>query len=104
MITNTIKPPYYAEIFTSVRTNLNRGYADTAKKLESLAQSIPGFLGIESARDTLGITVSYRRDLKAIEQWKLNLEHQAAKEKGKNEWYSSFKTRIAKIEQDYGSV
>ena len=58
---NTPEPPYYAVIFTSVRSATNEGYADTAAKMVALASGQPGFLGVESVREQggLGITVSY---------------------------------------------
>lgn len=50
--------PYWAVIFTSKRTDLDEGYADMAEKMVELAKLQLGFLGIESARDEIGITVS----------------------------------------------
>ena len=60
------------------------------------------FLGVESARNEIGITVSYWRDLESIRKWRNNFEHTIAREKGRKEWYKSFKTRIAIVEDDYG--
>ena len=59
LIAKTPKPPYYAVIFTSVRTEIDDGYADMTARMLNLAQKQPGFLGVESVRDQLGITVSY---------------------------------------------
>ena len=101
MIAQTPTPPYYAVIFTSVRTDGDRGYAEMADRMVELAKLQDGFLGVESARNEIGITVSYWRDLEAIRKWKENLEHTFAREKGRTEWYRSFKTRIAKVERDY---
>lgn len=56
---------------------------------------------MESAREELGITVSYWRDLEAISAWKANAEHQLAQQLGRERWYASFHTRIAKVERDY---
>ncbi len=67
-----------------------------------LAEQQDGFLGIEFARDGVGITVSYWRDLESIKNWKENAEHTLARNKGRSQWYSAFKTRIAKVERDYG--
>ena len=67
-----------------------------------LAQEQAGFLGMESIRNEIGITVSYWRDLEAIRKWRENTYHAFAREKGRKEWYQSFKTRIAKVERDYG--
>jgi heme-degrading monooxygenase HmoA len=102
MIVQTPEPPYYAVIFTSVRTEGDHGYAEMADRMVELAQQQDGFLGIESAREEIGISVSYWRDLESIQSWKDNLEHSVAREKGRAEWYKSFKTRIAKVERDYG--
>jgi heme-degrading monooxygenase HmoA len=66
-----------------------------------LAKKQDGFLGVESTRNELGITVSYWRDLNSIKKWKENADHALARDKGRKEWYSNFKTRIAKVERDY---
>ncbi len=101
MIAKTPKPPYYAVIFTSVRTEGDKGYSKMADLMMDLAQKQDGFLGVESAREDVGITVSYWRDLEAIKSWKGNSDHRIAREKGREEWYKNFKTRIAKVEMDY---
>ena len=101
MIAKTPKPPYYAVIFSSIRTEGDNGYSEMADKMIELAKQQDGFLGVESSRNTLGITVSYWQDLDAINKWKENAEHSIAREKGRNKWYKSFKTRIAKVERDY---
>lgn len=101
-IATTPKPPYYAVIFTSEKTDSDNGYVDMANRMEELAKQQEGFLGIESARDGLGITVSYWRDLDSIRKWKMNAEHLQAQEKGKTLWYKNYKTRICLVERDYG--
>ncbi|MDR2498642.1 MAG: antibiotic biosynthesis monooxygenase [Tannerellaceae bacterium] len=100
MYAETPKPPYYAVIFTSVRTEGDNGYSEMANSMVELAAVQDGFLGVESAREEIGITVSYWRDLESIRKWKENIEHMIAQEKGRTEWYKSFKTRIALIERD----
>ncbi|MEE1954995.1 antibiotic biosynthesis monooxygenase family protein [Aeromonas sp. 75A] len=102
MIANTPEPPYYAVIFTSLRTDEDAGYGAMAEWMVELAQRQSGFLGVESARDGLGITVSYWRDLESIRNWKVELEHKEAQRLGREKWYSAFKTRIARVERDYG--
>jgi heme-degrading monooxygenase HmoA len=101
MISKTIKPPYYAVIFTSIRTDGDNGYNAMAEEMVQLANIQDGFLGIESAREEIGITVSYWKDLESIKKWKENSLHKIAQEKGRLEWYKSFKTRIALVERDY---
>lgn len=101
-IANTPTPPYYAVIFTSTRTEKEDGYNEMATRMVELALQQPGFLGIESAREELGITVSYWADLEAIKKWKANSEHLQAQKSGRKSWYDSFKVRISKVERDYG--
>jgi heme-degrading monooxygenase HmoA len=96
------KPPYYAVIFTSLRTDGDNGYADTARRMVELAAQQPGFLGIESARDGLGITVGYFRSLEDIAAWKKNVEHVEAQRRGRADWYTHYRVRIAKVEREYG--
>ncbi|WP_105200417.1 antibiotic biosynthesis monooxygenase family protein [Pseudoalteromonas sp. T1lg10] len=102
LIAQTPKPPYYTVIFTSVRTEIDEGYGDTATRMVELAEQQPGFLGVESAREEVGITVSYWADLESIKNWKRNMEHLAAQKLGREKWYAAFKLRIAKVERDYG--
>jgi heme-degrading monooxygenase HmoA len=97
----TPSPPYYAVIFTSLRTEGDNGYGEMAEAMARLASTQPGFLGIESVRDGLGITVSYWESLEAIAAWKQNYEHLAAQRRGRADWYQSFKVRICRVEREY---
>lgn len=102
LIAKTPAPPYYAVIFTSHRTEGDNGYSEMATRMVALASRQPGFLGIESAREEIGITVSYWSDIESIKKWKENLQHQEAQRLGHEKWYSAFKTRVCRIERDYG--
>ncbi|MFZ0339547.1 MAG: antibiotic biosynthesis monooxygenase [Terracidiphilus sp.] len=100
-IASTPMPPYFAVIFTSQRTAGDNGYGKMAEAMETLAATQPGFLGIESARDGLGITVSYWEGLEAIAAWKANATHLVAQQRGRGTWYEEFKVRICRVERDY---
>jgi heme-degrading monooxygenase HmoA len=100
MIAQTPEPPYYAVIFTSIRTELDDGYQETAARMLELARQQPGYLGEESARDEIGITVSYWKDPESIRNWRMNAEHLVAQDRGRKEWYRSFKTRVCTVERD----
>jgi heme-degrading monooxygenase HmoA len=102
LIAATPQAPYYAVIFTSLRTEGDHGYEDMAQRMVALALQQPGFLGVESAREGVGITVSYWQSLESIRAWKAHAEHLIAQQTGRREWYSQYKTRIAKVERDYG--
>lgn len=98
-----LKPPYYAVIFTNQQSSNTKGYDETADRMMELAQTMPGFLGVESTRDEtgLGITVSYWQDRDSISNWKANDEHTAARKSGNEKWYDHYELRIAKIERTY---
>lgn len=104
MTATTPEPPYYAVIFTSLRTPLEAGYGEAAERMVELAAAQPGFLGVESARgaDGLGITVSYWRDEDSIRLWREHVEHRLARDAGRRDWYERFAVRVAKVERAYG--
>ncbi|WP_243473574.1 antibiotic biosynthesis monooxygenase family protein [Winogradskyella sp. MH6] len=95
------KIPYYAVIFTSTQTDDIEGYSEMAEKMETLARQQEGFIGIESARNTVGITVSYWKSLEAIKNWKANTEHLLAQQKGREQWYNWYNVKICKVEREY---
>ena len=103
-VAGTPKPPYYAVVFTTQRTDGDRGYSGMARRMEELAAGQPGYLGIESARgaDGFGITVSYWESEEAIARWKANAEHLEAQRAGRSTWYSGFAVRVARVERAYG--
>jgi heme-degrading monooxygenase HmoA len=105
-LAETPSPPYYAVIFTSQRTDGDRGYGHMADRMVELARQQPGFLGVESVRDAngLGITVSYWESEDTIRAWKANSEHKLAQETGKKVWYADYAIRIAKAERAYGKI
>ncbi|MGC1205912.1 MAG: antibiotic biosynthesis monooxygenase [Flavobacteriaceae bacterium] len=92
---------YYAVIFTSTQKENIKGYSEMADKMEELAKEQIGFLGIDSARNDIGITVSYWENLDAIKNWKQQTDHLIAQQKGIQNWYSWYHVRICKVEREY---
>jgi heme-degrading monooxygenase HmoA len=101
MIANTPEPPYFAVIFTSIKNGPDDGYEAMSEAMVRLAKEQDGFLGVESSRTELGITVSYWTSLEAIRNWKADTRHQVAQKSGREKWYKNYKVRICKIERDY---
>ncbi|MFN8366214.1 MAG: antibiotic biosynthesis monooxygenase [Candidatus Kapaibacterium sp.] len=93
--------PYYAVIFTSYRTDIEEGYAETAQRMIELAKQQPGFLGVDGARQEVGITISYWESEEAIRNWKRNSEHLFAQQQGREKWYSHYNTRVCRVEREY---
>jgi heme-degrading monooxygenase HmoA len=104
MIADTPEPPYVAVIFSSLRTEGDRGYGAMVERMEDLAKVQPGFLGVESARDAegFGITVSYWRDEASVAAWKAHAEHAVAQRLGREAWYGAFRVRVCRVERDSG--
>lgn len=100
-IAHTPDPPYLAVIFTSLRTPGDGGYTATARRMEELAAEQPGYLGIESAREGVGITVSYWETEEDARAWKRIAEHLAAQRAGRERWYEEYAVRIAHVTRDY---
>jgi len=100
-IATTPSPPYYAVIFTSLKSPGDDGYSQMADRMVELVEHQEGFLGFESAREELGITVSYWKDEASIKRWKAHVEHREAQKTGKSKWYEAYTIRIAKVEREY---
>jgi heme-degrading monooxygenase HmoA len=96
-------PPYYAVIFSSLRTAGDQGYGAMAQRMVELAREQPGFIGEESARDAegFGITVAYWTSEEAIRAWRAHAEHRIAQETGRALWYQHYSLRVAKVERAY---
>lgn len=107
-IAKTPEPPYVAVVFTSLRTAADGGgddgYAVMSARMEELAAKQPGYLGIEAARDGLGITVSYWADEESARAWKDVAAHVAAQQRGRDTWYSDYRVRVATVTRDYGPL
>ena len=93
--------PYYAVIFTSKRTEGVNGYAEMSQLMDSLVKKQKGFIGVDSARNDIGITVSYWKNLEAIKNWKQQTDHLMAQKKGRTDWYSWYNVKICKVEREY---
>jgi len=66
-----------------------------------LAKQQDGFLGIENAREEIGITVSYWRDLDPIKNGRI-IQSKLLQGIKEESFSISFKTRITKVKSDYG--
>jgi heme-degrading monooxygenase HmoA len=102
VIAGTPEPPYVAVIFTSLRRDGDNGYAVMSARMDELAAQQPGYLGVEAARDRLGITVSYWVDEQAARSWKQVAAHLVAQQRGRDVWYSDYRVRVAVVHRDYG--
>lgn len=93
--------PYYAVIFTSIINEEHKGYDEMSALMLELAKKQKGYIGIESARSDIGITVSYWETLEDIKNWKQNSDHLIAQKVGIEKWYSWYELKICKVEREY---
>jgi len=104
-IAKTPKPPYYAVVFTSINADVDHTeHVEMYGRLAQRAATYDGYLGIEPARngDGTGVAAVYFRDLESIAAWAKDPEHQVAKRKGRELWYSHYMIRICRVEREYG--
>jgi heme-degrading monooxygenase HmoA len=101
-IAATPEPPYVAVIFTSLRTPGDNGYGAMSEAMDRLATEQPGYLGLEAAREGLGITVSYWADEASAQAWKQVAAHLGAQRLGRERWYADYRVRVATVTRDYG--
>ncbi len=99
----THEPPYYAVIFSSLRTPDDAGYSEVAQEILELARQQPGFLGFESVRDATGqgISISYWTSPEAIAAWKEHVTHRKAQASARD-WYQAFHVKVCRVEREYG--
>lgn len=102
-IASTPEPPYTAVIFTSLLAD-HEGYAEASARMDALVAEQPGYLGQESARNGLGITVSYWRTPQDAQAWKQVAKHLVVQRLGRERWYSAYRVRVATVQREYGSV
>jgi heme-degrading monooxygenase HmoA len=98
-MTTPYVPPYYAVIFISKLADDTAGYAQTAEHMLQLAADMPGFLGFESARESVGISVSFWRDQASIRHWQQQAQHLNAQAEGRRRWYDAYELHVARVER-----
>lgn len=94
----------YAVVFPSISSGVDEeGHEKLLAELYGRVREIDGFLGLESASDNpFKLAVAYFDSLEAINTWRHNSEHIAAKEKARSTWLDDWQIRICRIEDVYG--
>jgi heme-degrading monooxygenase HmoA len=93
--------PYYVVIFTSLKKSNDDGYAEMGEKMANLAKTQPGYLGMDSVRNEIGITLSYWETHKDIANWKAQTDHLLAQSLGRKNWYEWYNVKVCKVEREY---
>ena len=81
-------------------------YLDLAAELRPLLERIDGFISIERFESLYEpgkiLSLSFFRDEDAVKAWRNLAEHRAAQHKGRKEFFSNYRLRIASVIRDYG--
>ena len=100
------EPPYYAVVFTSRLSWVDPDqYAAVAERMSELAAQQPGFLGMTSVRESvgvregLGVTVSYWSDAQSIANCREQAEHRVAQEQGQRQFYVDYRIEVCRVER-----
>lgn len=73
-----------------------------AEQMVALATQQPGFLGVESARKAWVSPFHIGKAWKLFDTGKHTQIICWRKKMGREKWYAAYKTRICKVERDYG--
>ncbi len=74
-----------------------------ATQMEALAAQQPGYLGLQSVRDSdgRGITVSYWETDEDAKAWKQVAEHLQAQVLGRQRFYADYRVVVAQVTREY---
>jgi heme-degrading monooxygenase HmoA len=74
-------------------------YNSTSDHLLDYAKTRPGFVDVKSykADDGERLTIVWWQDNETLEQWRNDMKHMAAKNKGRERWYEYYKMDVAEV-------
>ena len=80
-------------------------YLNIAAQLRGLLEGRDGFISIERFQSLVDegkiLSLSFWRDEAAVQQWRNQLEHRTAQQKGKDSLFDSYRIRVAEVVRDY---
>ena len=81
-------------------------YLDVAAGLKPLLEGIDGFISIERFESLTEpgklLSLSVWRDEEAVAAWRAVAEHRRAQSKGRNNYFTDYRLRVAAVLRDYG--
>lgn len=86
---------------------MRQAYLDIAADLKPRLQNIDGFISIERYQSLNDperlLSLSFWRDEAAVQQWRMQEEHRAAQQQGRQQMFQHYRIRVAGVMRDYGS-
>lgn len=94
----------YAVIFRAEIARADEEYSQMAARLRELAIQEYGCLEFTAVTEgNSEIAISYWSSKEQILAWKANAMHLVAQEKGRSQWYSSYRVQIAEVVREYSA-
>jgi heme-degrading monooxygenase HmoA len=92
----------YAVIFRADIRELDEDYVALAARMRERAMTEYGCIEFQSCMEGKSeIAISYWESLDQISRWKEDLEHQAAQELGRTQWYGSYTVEVVEVLRAY---
>ena len=92
----------YAVIFRATAGELDDDYTAAIDRMKRLAFEEYGCLDFFAMMDgDERVAISYWESEGAIRNWKRNLEHVEAQQRGRDKWYRSYTVQVAEIQREY---
>ena len=97
----------YAVIFeVEIKPEGKEEYLKIASDLRNELNDIDGFISIERFQSLVNpkklVSLSFWESEGAISNWRNNINHRMAQQKGRYELFSDYRLRVAHIVRDYG--
>ena len=94
----------YAVIFRAEIARLDEEYSQMAARMRELAIQEYGCLEFTSVTEgNSEIAVSYWSSKEQISAWKQNAEHLVAQQKGRSQWYASYRVQVVEVVREYSA-
>ena len=97
----------YVVIFeVEVKPEGKEGYLQIASELRNELNDIDGFISVERFQSLVNegklVSLSFWESEKAISNWRNNINHKMAQQKGRYKLFSDYRLRVAHVVRDYG--
>lgn len=91
---------------SKLRPGVEEEIAPLGMSLYQQAAALPGFISYKdfSSEDGEGVAVVEFETMESLEAWRHHPDHMRAKERGKNEFFESYRIQICNVVQAYGGT
>jgi heme-degrading monooxygenase HmoA len=92
----------YAVIFRATVGELDQQYSEAIERMKKLAFEEYGCLEFFALMEgERRVAISYWNSEEDIRNWKKNVEHLSAQERGRERWYSAYTVQVVEVHREY---